>query len=348
MDAGDRGLNTDTRYALVGAFVVLLGIVALAIPLWWTGAAEDRARDTYLVYTRQAVSGLNLKAPVKYRGVTVGEVTRIELDDVERGRVRVRIDVQPDTPISVDTIATLTSQGITGLTYFELSGGDPSSPELEASEGADYPVIPARPSLLVRLDSDITEVVATINEVGASIVEVADRITLLMDQRNLATTARTLANIEATTERLSQYTAELASSIADVKALTANTREFTDALPAIANNLGEVTASLPAIVDNVTEVSESLPAVTQRLTSSLDSVQRSADAVAVAAGDFSSLTRGAGGSLASLERETVPRVQRLMREAAAMVGTLERLGRDLERHPNKLLYGRGDRRGPGE
>ena len=60
--------------ALVGAFI--LGAVALAIvaiTVWGSGRLFER-RYKYLCYFPGSVHGLQIGAPVKYRGVAIGEV----------------------------------------------------------------------------------------------------------------------------------------------------------------------------------------------------------------------------------------------------------------------------------
>jgi paraquat-inducible protein B len=56
-------------------------------------------KDTYILYFKQSVRGLNVGSPVDFRGVPIGEVTRISLDyDRERADLRpsVEIDVYPE------------------------------------------------------------------------------------------------------------------------------------------------------------------------------------------------------------------------------------------------------------
>jgi phospholipid/cholesterol/gamma-HCH transport system substrate-binding protein len=57
-----------------GIFVVLLTALVLGLAAWLT--RETGVRDTYEISTREAVTGLQAQAPVRFRGVDVGKVAR--------------------------------------------------------------------------------------------------------------------------------------------------------------------------------------------------------------------------------------------------------------------------------
>ena len=100
-----------------------------------------------------SVAGLNLNAPVKYRGVDVGLVRRIVLNPANVEEVQLTLAIQHGTPVKEDTIAVLQTQGLTGIAYVELTAGRKDSPLLQARAGEEFPVIRAGPSLLTRLDT---------------------------------------------------------------------------------------------------------------------------------------------------------------------------------------------------
>ena len=73
------------------------------------------------------------------------------------------LQVQPNLNIREDSEASIESQGLTGGTYVEISGGTAKSPTLMAKEGQDYPVIRAKQSTLQQLEQSAPEVVAKLN-----------------------------------------------------------------------------------------------------------------------------------------------------------------------------------------
>ena len=76
------------------------------------------------------MAGLNVDAPVKYLGVDVGKVSRIEIDPRNSQQVRLHFLIDRGTPIKQDSLAVLKTQGLTGIAYIELSGGSAGSPPL--------------------------------------------------------------------------------------------------------------------------------------------------------------------------------------------------------------------------
>ena len=140
-------MNNRTNYALVGAFV-LISFVFISIFVYWLVRPSDEVEmKKYVIYFNESVLGLNLDAPVKYRGITVGKVVKLGINPKNSEQVRVVISVDKSTPIKTSTVAKLTAQGITGLSYINLSLGDKNSPLLtKAPPGEQYPVIKSVPS----------------------------------------------------------------------------------------------------------------------------------------------------------------------------------------------------------
>ena len=122
------------NYPIVGLFVLVLGAALIAGVLWLaSGGALQTPYDLYQAIEDESVAGLNLNAPVKYNGVDVGKVRGIALDRANPERVRLVFAIERGTPIKVDTVAVLKTQGLTGIAYVELSGGARDSPLLRAA-----------------------------------------------------------------------------------------------------------------------------------------------------------------------------------------------------------------------
>ena len=60
---------------------------------------------------------------MQFNGIKVGEVSDIELDAQDPNKVIATAQVRSDTPVRVDTEASLEPQGITGVNYIQITAG---------------------------------------------------------------------------------------------------------------------------------------------------------------------------------------------------------------------------------
>lgn len=183
-------MESKVNLVVIGLFVLILGALLIGGVLWLSGGKSyGKSYDTYLVYMSESVSGLNPDAPVRYRGVQVGGVRNISLAPGNVELVQLTLDIEHGTPVKQDTVAVLQVQGLTGIAHIDLTGGSREALPLQAKPGEKYPVIPTRPSLMLRLDSGITTLLANLNRSS-------ENINALLDEENRAAMRRTLANLD--------------------------------------------------------------------------------------------------------------------------------------------------------
>lgn len=127
-----------------GAFVLLVAALLVALAVWLTRQAGEVR--IYEVSTRDAVTGLQSQASVRFRGVKVGKVASLGFDPLTPGQVLVRIEVAADAPITRSTYATLGYQGLTGIAFVQLDDSGESREPLAA--GAPPARIPMRQGLM--------------------------------------------------------------------------------------------------------------------------------------------------------------------------------------------------------
>lgn len=181
-------MENRLSYIMVGLFIVILLISGVFSILWLGRYSEEGVFKFYKVSTKESVSGLNNKAPVKLKGVTVGEVRTISINPNNAEEVLVIIKVQDNTPIKEDTYALIEAQGITGLSYIQLQGGSNNAPNLKTSnKPEEYAIIPSQPSTFSRLDKTITSV-STKAEI------LFDRAEQILSEKNLQNFEKILEN----------------------------------------------------------------------------------------------------------------------------------------------------------
>ena len=224
-------METKVNFTIVGAFVLLLGTALVGGVLWLSsGKSYRKAYDTYLVFMSESVAGLDPDAPVRYQGVQVGVVRRIAIapDNVEQ--VQLTLDIERGTPVKQDTVATLRTQGLTGIGHIELTGGTRAAPPLVALPGNDYPVIKAGPSLMVRLDAAVTMLLSNLNRSSES-------LNALLDEPNRKALRGMLANLDLLSRTLAARSAAIDSGVANASKAMENTARLTAELPQLVERL---------------------------------------------------------------------------------------------------------------
>src|SRR4030066_281604 len=110
----------NRAHALVaGIFVIFLSITITLVAMWFSGNTVQR--NSYLVVTKESVSGLNPQSAVHYRGVNIGKVESIEFDPDNLHQILIHISINQNVALSKSVYAQLGYQGVTGLAYIQLN-----------------------------------------------------------------------------------------------------------------------------------------------------------------------------------------------------------------------------------
>lgn len=302
----------NKAYALAaGLFTLLLGASVIVAAMWFSGRTE--AQDTYFLESRFPVTGLNLQAPVRLRGVDVGKVESIQFDPEDPRLILVGIAVNRATPITRGTIGQLGSQGVTGLSYVMLDD-DGSKPEPLPPSRDRTARIPVRSSFIDELSGSGKDLIA---EFG----QVARRLNVLLDEKNQGQLMRTLAGVETVAGRVVALARDIQPVAGSVAALTADARQVLQRADTLVANLNSLTQQLAQRVDT------------------LERVAKSAEQIGGSAQSVSSVALA----------ESLPRINQLLEELARNSRNLDRLLTEVNDQPASLLFGRPlAAPGPGE
>jgi phospholipid/cholesterol/gamma-HCH transport system substrate-binding protein len=208
-------LETRANYVAVGAFVLACVIGLVVTILWLAGAQYSQEYSYYQTYFKGPVTGLGKGTVTRYNGIDVGRVTDLKFNPDDPQSVIVTMQVQPNLNIREDSQASIESQGLTGGTYVEISGGTAKSPTLTAKEGQEYPVIRAKQSTLQQLEQSAPEVVAKLNIA-------VTRLNDLLSDQNRKAVSNVLANLDQTTTTLARNSAEIDATIKNANATMAS------------------------------------------------------------------------------------------------------------------------------
>ena len=209
-------MESKTNYTVVGLTVLILVAGLLSAGMWLSVGFDRKNYDVYTLYVNEAVSGLSDDSVVKYNGVKVGVVNKIEINEFDPQQVKIQLKIEQGTPITSSTHATLINQGITGTTYLGLSASSPSLFPLQKTPGERYPVIPYKPSFLSQIEKNLNEVSVGIKRV--------------FDKENARSLKKALTNMQIVTDVIAKNSKSLHESLQDlpivIKELKTTVKKF--------------------------------------------------------------------------------------------------------------------------
>lgn len=258
-------METNTHYLKIGIFVlVFISLLVIGL-LWLSVGFSGQNNQFYQVFMRESVAGLSIKAPVKYNGVDVGYVATIKLSHKDPQRVELLLAIASDVPIYQGTVAQLQTQGLTGISFVNLHGGNPRLPLIRTEKNERYPIIPASYSLLARLSNSVDRLTNNLNTISTRVEDVLNQknIDALNDMmQNLDGFSKTLGQNSQNIDEILKQTAAATQQLPEVMNSVAHTAKELDAA---SNSAKQTMDASKALVQNVNN--QVLPQMTQTLSS---------------------------------------------------------------------------------
>ncbi len=333
-------METRANHVLIGGFVLLAVFALLGFVVWLAKVEIDRQFTTYDIVFDTAVSGLSVGGDVRYNGIPVGTVQLIRLDPDDPGKVRVTVEIDGDTPVKTDTEATLELQGITGVSFIQLTGGSPEASPLTASAGAERPVIASRPSAFQELFAGAPEL---INRITILVAEFQK----LVDEDNRKAIATVLANTAALTTRLERRGPEIEEIITNVNQTSEDLSLAITRLVLLTEQLGETAEQVDRTLRQTERTLETADRtlvaadklLSRDLVSLLREVEGTSARVTALAGELEALVAENRKPLKAFTEGGLVEFTKFVNEARYLVGSASRLVDDINRDPARFLFG---------
>lgn len=288
----------NKAHALVaGAFVLLVAALLVALAIWLTREAGELR--IYEVSTRDAVTGLQSQASVRFRGVKVGKVASIGFDPLNPGQVLLRLALDANAPITRSTYATLGYQGLTGIAFMQLDDSGESREPLLAAAG-QLPRIPMRPGLMEQWSRQGERILGQLEETTRRVNQ------LLADENQRA--------VRKSLEAIAQA----------ANAVPPTLRQAGESLQAMREAAGNVSSSAVQIrqaADDYARLAQRL----QQPGGALDQLQQGVGALA--------------GTGQAVQQSSLPRLNRTLDETGRTARQIGRAAATLDDNPQALLYG---------
>ncbi len=308
-------MESKSHALAAGAFVLLLSAMLVGMVLWLMRDTTDW-RELELV-TQQTVSGLQPQAAVRYKGVLVGRVQTIDLDRQARGQIRIRIAVEPHTPLTTATFATLGYQGVTGLAFVQLDENGDAGQELPEPVNGALAQIPMQAGLVARLTDQggqLLEQMDTVSQNVNALLQPQNQKILMGSIQDLGQAAQQMAQLARQTQGLLAQTEATLKSVQEVPVRMGNSF---DAMRLSADEFRRVNTRMNA------------PGGT------LDRLEQGAEAMQFA--------------VQSIHSNVIPQINRTADNGEYAVRQFSRVADEVATNPHVLLWGKAPvAPGPGE
>ncbi|MES1932579.1 hypothetical protein T35B1_08211 [Salinisphaera shabanensis T35B1] len=327
-------MASNRSYTVIGLFMLgaivltVIGILALGGNKIFSNSRQA------IIFFDQSVLGLTNGSKVLFRGVQVGTVKNVQLrldPNVGKARIGVTIEMAGNNTVMMNGAPTsgqlsteeLVQRGlraqlvvwsyVTSQLAVNLDFQPDTEPQFAANrDDVDLPEIPAVPSQIEQLKDTVTglpwkETLETVNETMESVVTLANDMDQLLNRMG--------PNLEKTTNT----TREAIAAARD--AVYMNSRQFEKTLE-----------SVRALTDNVNTQIESRD---EQLTRLLDNAEATSANLQQLSENLEDLTDPNSGTRQDVESA--------IRDLSAGASSMRRFAETLERDPNALLFGGGQR-----
>jgi phospholipid/cholesterol/gamma-HCH transport system substrate-binding protein/paraquat-inducible protein B len=309
-------MAAEKDYTRLGLFLFLATVVVLATVLFFVQQRRDREVMKVVTYTDQNVTGLTAQSPVRFRGVTIGQVEAVRIDSRTR-MIEIDFELFVDTLTDLggdiervrqgmedltedkDVRAQVVGNPVTGEAHLLIDIPAAPPPPLELGLEPDRPYVPSMPSALGR---------------------VADQLPELIDRGEalLARTEQIMARLPDTLDRTDRFfdTADGVFRDSEIPQLSREAREWLQTTSDQVEELDERLDGLLGEGGRFMDLLESVDAA--EIPATTEAVRDTLDQASLAAEEL---------------RRSLPAIRSSLEELRA-------LSRLLEDQPEDLVYGR--------
>ncbi len=310
-------METRSNHVLVGSVVLIL-LAVLAIFTVWIARLGGTTEKEYDIFFRQSVDGLAKGSAVTYSGVPSGQVKEIALWRPDPQFVRVRVAVNDQTPILQGTTASI-SASFTGTSTISLDGARKGAPPIACPQPENKTVCPYGVPVIPTKQGGIGAILNSAPQLLERLSTLTERLTGLLSDRNQASIAGILDNTTRLTDALADRGPEIAATLAQTRVAI---QQAGDA----AQSIGQLAATTNGLL-----AEEVKPTMTN-LNKAIASAQKSADTLNSAIGD-------ARPGLQTFSKQTVPEVDRLVRDLRVMTQSLSAVAEKVDQQGAGSLIG---------
>jgi len=314
-------IANETKVGLL-AVIALAGLI-LGFNFLKGSSLFQHSKKLYALF--QNVDGMDVSNAVQIDGLTVGNISGIDMTDPDLSRgILVTITLKKDVHIPKNSIATL-NPGLLISPTVVIAKGDAA----EYLQNGDTLQTKQKPNIISQVQQNLDPIVAKLNGTLTSLDSLVEVIGGMFDPRtknNFSSLIANLANSSAELQKLlNNQTGYLAQSLKNLNDFTGNLEKNNDHITHTLDNLDKTTSNL---------ASAKIPETVQNLNGTISDLRAAIDHI-----------NSANGSLGLLIND-----KRLYQNMEATTRSLNTLLDDFRVHPKRYVnisvFGKKDKTGP--
>lgn len=189
-------METKAKHILVGSFVLVSLLGMLFFIGWLLQTNTNTIFVRYQSYFNGSVAGLELGSDVRYRGIKAGRVTGISIHPTDPGKVSVAMSINGVFLLRKGDIASINTQGLTGIAYVNIKGATPDNHFL-------YGKVP-EPIEIPSEESGVEKLFTSMPETMLKALQLLEQANQLISTANIKKINGALTNLESFSNSLNQ------------------------------------------------------------------------------------------------------------------------------------------------
>ncbi len=237
-------MRDNKQYLIVGLFVLIAATVLISVWLWFS-SHNRQVYNTYMAPFKEAVDGVTTNSVVKYNGVEVGKVKRIELDPRDPHAVLLYLDILEQVSINKKAVASMKAQGVTGMFYISINvPPDAKSGEnIKPHNDAPYPVIATKESLLSGLTGQAQAIANNLGNLSSDMRE-------LLNEKNIKHVSNILGNLDKVSEELAKHSEDVGDSVKAINKILGGIQKNSENLNVTFSKIQNLTQTITETASN--------------------------------------------------------------------------------------------------
>ncbi len=244
---------TKTQRFRLGLFITAAAVLFIILIIAIAANQIFKDKDIYYIsYQNISVNGLDRGSSVKYLGIKIGSIEKIQIDPDDITRVIITISVDAGTPIKKDVRADISTIGITGIKLIELRGGTNESETLSPGE-----YINPGKSLTEEITGKAEIIGEKIELLLNNLIEVSEGINSAQISTLIKQTSEATATLNTI---LSKNKNEIDRSLKGIDEITANLADASVSTKKIVHEIEAIVSSdtIQAAIGNIAKISHTI------------------------------------------------------------------------------------------